>query len=90
MSDLKQMGRLALRVEGAYWRAYFALPDTMEGAIEVGGIAMAAITNNPTRKQAFMDMMREFVGEILAERLGQTPQWNDPVNAPEHERAGRA
>ncbi len=84
-----QMGRLALRVEGDWWVAYYAMPDTMAHAIDLGRILMVAVQDQ-TRKQAFMALMQHFVGDIILEKLGEAPDWNDPVPAPEHERAGRA
>lgn len=85
----KQMGRLALRVEGDWWVAYYAMPDTMADAIDLGRIRMAAVQDQG-RKQAFMALMREFIGDAFLANVSETPDWNDPVPAPEHERAGRA
>ena len=34
------IGRLAMRVEGELWSAYYAMPNTMEGAVFLGSIAM--------------------------------------------------
>lgn len=90
MADKQQIGRLAMRVEGRNWTAYYALTDTMDGALFLGSIAMAAVTDSPDRKQAFMDMMRDVVSDILEEKLGSRPDWNEPQGAHEHERAGRA
>lgn len=87
---MEQAGRLALRVEGNFWNAYFALPDTMEDAILLGGVAMAVVTGHPERKAAFMGLMREAVADILEHASGTRPTWNGAQAAPEHERAGRA
>ena len=86
----QQVGRLAMRHEGNYWVAYYALMGTMDGALEIGRIAMAAVVDDPDRKAAFMKMMRSVVTVILQARTGLRCGWNDPVAAPEHERAGRA
>lgn len=90
----QQMGRLAMREEGHFWVAYYALPDTMEGAVLLGQVAMAAVSGPEgfERKQTFMGMMRDFVGDIIAERIGYRPEWPEPEGrpAPERERAGRA
>jgi hypothetical protein len=86
--DEVPMGRLALRVEGENWNAYYALPDTMEGAIFLGSIRMGAVANNAARKRAFMDLMRDIVAEILQDVCGERPTWNEPERAPEHERGG--
>jgi hypothetical protein len=80
-----QIGRLALRVEGLNWNAYYALPDTMEGAIPLGSIRFGAVCNNLKRKQAFMDLMQGIVAEILKKRFGVGAAWTYEI-APEHER----
>jgi hypothetical protein len=84
-----QVGRLALRVEGAAWNAYYAMPDTMEGALWLGSIAMATVADNPERKEAFMDLMKGIVGEFLNDFYQQPVTWPDPPQrAPERERSG--
>lgn len=88
MTTPQTPGRLAFREEGAHWNAYFAAPDTMVGAIWLGGIAMRFIENNKVRKSVFMAMMRDAVGDILLEITGERPEWPEPEGrpAPEHER----
>ncbi len=86
--DKQQVGRLALRVEGDWWVAYYALPDTMDGAFEMGRIAMGLVQDR-RRKQAFMDLMRDGVAEFLQDMTGERPDFELRA-APEHERAGRA
>lgn len=88
MSDKpQQVGRLALRVEGDWWVAYYALPDTMKDAMELARIRMG-IVQDQRRKQAFMDLLRDVIGEFLEATVGARPDF--VVNsAPEHERAGR-
>lgn len=87
---MQKMGRLALRVEGEHWNAYYALPDTMEGAIWLGSIAMRFVQDEK-RKNQFIAMMREAVGDIIEEITGQRPSWPDGIQpAPQHERAKRA
>ena len=90
MTPANEAGRLAMRVEGNYWNAYFALPGTMDDALFLGGIAMAAVTGHPERKAAFMGLMQDAVADILEQASGTRPTWNEPQAAPEHERAGRA
>ena len=91
MDELQQIGRLALRHEGNFWNAYYALVGSMDGALLLGSIAMAAVTNNPDRKEAFMDMMRGVVSDLLEQNVGVRPDWPDePQTAPEHERAGHS
>lgn len=84
-----QVGRLAMRHEGNNWNAYYALTDSMEGAIPLGSIAMRFIVDRPDRKNAFMDFMREAVSDLIEEASGTRPVWPEgPHQAPEHERSG--
>ncbi len=90
MSVEKQIGRLAMRVEGTLWCAYYAMPNTMDGAVFLGSIAMAFV-EQPDRKEAFMALMREAVSDLIEERTGTRPTWpRGPEPAPEHERSGKA
>lgn len=82
------VGRCALRVEGDWWVAYFAEPATMKDAVEMGRIRMTVV-QDPARKQAFIDLMQSFVGDVIEERMGVRPDFGLGA-APEHERAGRA
>jgi hypothetical protein len=88
---MKEAGRLALRTEGDNWVAYYALSDTMKGAIFLGSIKIRFVQTE-ARKRQFMMMMREAVADILQEITGERPTWPEPQGhpAPEHERAGRA
>lgn len=78
--------RLAMRVEGRNWNAYIAKPDTMDGAIWIASIAMKFVENNKQRRDAFLALMQSAVGEALEEIVGTKPTWNEPMEAPEHER----
>lgn len=90
-ADKEQMGRLAMRVEGDFWNAYYALPNTMEGALLLGSIRMAFVQDF-TAKEIFMALMRDAVSAIIKERIGADAEWPEPHGrpAPEHERAGKA
>jgi hypothetical protein len=84
-----KVGRLAMRHEGASWNAYYAMTDSMADAIPLGSIAMRFIVNNPERKIAFMDFMRDAVSDLIEETTGVRPTWPEGAHAaPEHERAG--
>lgn len=87
-----QIGRLSFREEGGLWVAYYAMPNTMEGALFLGSIRMAFVVGvrGASKKQAFMTVMRDAVGDILEDKTGVRPTWNKPVTAPEHERGGRS
>ena len=86
-----QVGRLAMRVEGDFWVAYYALPNTMKDAIFLGSIQMAFVQDE-SAKQIFMALMRDAVSSIIKEQVGADPIWPDPNGrpAPANERAGRA
>lgn len=87
--SVQKIGRLAMRHEGNNWNAYYALPGTMDGAIFLGSIGMRFIANNPDRKAAFMDFMRDAVGDLIEELTGQRPVWPEGAHsAPESERSG--
>lgn len=93
--ELRKIGRLALRREGKYWCAYYAMPDTMNGALPLGRIRMTLVEGEGRRhsvnKQQFMDLMREAVSDIIEAATGVRPTWpTGPQGAPEHERAGNA
>jgi hypothetical protein len=78
-----------MRHEGSLWVGYYALPDTMNDALFLGSIRMALV-QDPNRKAAFMDLMREAVGDIIEEKTGHRPEWPHGVQpAPEHERGGQ-
>lgn len=90
MSKTVQVGRLAMRHEGQFWNAYYAMPNTMDGAVFLGSIAMRFVEQTD-RKDAFFDLMREAVGDIIEETTGTRPSWPDgPQRAPESERSGHA
>ena len=87
---LEEIGRLAMRREGDCWCAYYAMPSTMLGAVFLGSIRIAAVTDNDERKAAFMLMMRSIVADILEEATGLRPTWpDDPKPAPDNERTGK-
>lgn len=91
MTDHTQVGRLAMRVEGDLWVAYYALPNTMKDALFLGSIQMAFVQDEST-KQIFMALMRDAISLILKEKAGADASWPDPSGspAPAHEKGGRA
>lgn len=74
------IGRLAMRHEGDFWNAYYALPNSMEGAILLGSIAMRFVTRKK-RKDAFMELMKEAVADIIEETTGDRPAWPEKPRA---------
>lgn len=90
MSSKQQIGRLAMRVEGDWWVAYYAQQHTMEGALILGTISMAIVANK-ARKDAFMALMQAAISDLLSVAGGLHVHWpNPPQRAPESERSGRA
>lgn len=89
-TDSIEVGRLAFRQEGGRWVAYYAQQGTMDGAVEIGSINLPVVKNHPQLKQRFMDIMRDLVSEIIQVSMGIQPEWKEPIDAPEHEKAGSA
>jgi hypothetical protein len=90
MSKSKQVGRLAFRVEVDWWVAYYAHPDTMADALELGRVRLL-IVEDCRAKELFMALMRDAVSAIIKDATGADPIWPDPPRpAPENERAGKA
>ncbi len=81
MKGHAQIGRLALREEGDEWKAYYAMPDTMKDAILLGSIKLRFVAVEE-RKTAFMNLMREAVGDLIEEQIGVRPVWGGPKAAP--------
>lgn len=87
--EMQQMGRLAMRVEGDWWVAYYALPATMKDALELGRIRMGIVADW-RQKELFMALMKDAVSGIIKEKVGVDPEWPEARPAPEHERGGCA
>jgi len=85
---MNKIGRLALRVEGDCWNAYYAMPDTMKDAIWLGSIQMRFVADQ-ARKDMFMVLMVEAVADLIEEATGERPTMAERP-APEHEKSGRA
>jgi hypothetical protein len=85
-----QIGRLALRQEGEMWVAYYAQPETMDDAIELGRVRMSIVVHSTEARQAFIDLMSLAVGDQVEQVMGMRPVWGAPFTAPEHERSGTA
>lgn len=90
MSDSQRVGRLAMRHEGKFWNAYYAMPESMENAILLGSIAVRFVQTEE-RRNAFMLFMREAMADLIEETVGVRPTFPDgPMPAPETERSGHA
>ncbi|MEO1637766.1 MAG: hypothetical protein AAFU41_00795 [Pseudomonadota bacterium] len=91
MDDKTQIGRVAMRVseDGEWWHGYYAMPGTMEGALLLGSIRMQFVQDE-ARKQAFMSLMQEAIGDILEAEIGERPSHYNVAPGPAHEnRAAR-
>jgi len=84
-----EIGRLALRVEGDTWVAYYAHPDTMAGALILASVKLRFV-QTPERREAFMAVARNAVGDLVEEATGQRPHWSGITPAPEREKSGSA
>jgi hypothetical protein len=78
--------RIAFREEGNYWKAYLAQADSMEGAMLIGLIPLAAASEGNPLKQKFTDLMKEVLTDFMVATGAEIEGWNDPVSAPPHER----
>lgn len=82
-----QIGRLAMRAEGDNWNAYYAPLGTMKGAIFLGSIKMRFVQDSKRRKD-FMGIMKDAVADIVEEKIGTRPTWENEKPAPDSERSG--
>lgn len=91
MSDkTRQVGRLALRVQGPWWVAYYAMPDTMEGAIELGRIYMGAVRVSDEIADSFKETMKLTLRTFFERHLGaDVDHWVEET-ARDSERSGNA
>jgi len=81
--------RLAFREEGEFWNAYITSTDTMVGSLLLGSIRMAAVRRGSKARLAFMEAMKASLAAAIKETGVEVSGWNDPVEAPAHERTGR-
>jgi hypothetical protein len=85
-----QVGRLAIRTEGAFVNAYYAMPRTMDGALMLFGVSKEA-AQYPGVRDKIIELGQAIVTAILHDITGKVAQWpNAPEPAPEHERSGSA
>ena len=91
MPQKASVGRLALRVEGEWWNGYWApRHDSMEGAVQIASVRMTAAANDEKVKAAFIHFMQAAFASVVMDSTGLKAEWEKPVPAPEHERAGSA
>lgn len=87
---MMKFGRLAMRVEGDWWVAYYAKPDTMDGALRLGSVHMA-LARIPEVKQSTLDHFKLVTDHLVKAATGFDLEWPAaPQQAPEHEKSGNA
>lgn len=82
----KPVGRLALRHEGPMWNAYYTKPDSMEGGLLLGSIAMKFVAENPQRRSDFIAMMKTCLDDFFQDAFNERADWQEAIVAPDHER----
>jgi hypothetical protein len=65
-----------MRVEGEWWVAYYAMPDTMDNALELSRVRRT-IVGDPRRRDAYLVYIREAVGDYVEEVAGVRPVWEE-------------
>jgi hypothetical protein len=92
--DLQEriLGRLAFRIEGTMWNAYWAPGQhTLEGARLLGSIKVSLVSSRDGPVyDGFIQLMKKAFDSIVEEITGRTPEWSVLRDAPEHERGGTA
>lgn len=87
MNERLQALRLAFRTEGVWWVAYVAEPETMKDAFELGR-ARLQVVDDEERRQAFIQLMTSYLGDVIRDAGLNPPDSWDFRPAPESERAG--
>lgn len=86
----KSRFRIAMRVEGDWWVAYFAEPGSMDGAIEVARFPMR-VAGHLAVRDAILVLVQDLMKSLLSGVLGLGGVEDFEISsAPEHERAGRS
>ena len=88
--NTKKIGRLALRVEGPRWVAYFAATAGIDDAVEIGSILMSVVGRSSQCKEKFEELMQLAMVDVIYKASGMEAEWGDATVAPECERAGNA
>lgn len=91
MSDglVRMPCRLAIREEGKWVNAYFAIDNTMEGARFLGSLDIG-LAGDEKIFSAWKALMHDALSLIIEKIVGVKPVFGGEEKAPEHERAGNA
>jgi hypothetical protein len=69
---MRRVGRIAFRIEGSKWVAYWTLLDgdiSVDDAIWLGAIHMALVQDD-ARRRTFMELVQNAVLEIVPDMVG--------------------
>lgn len=72
-----KIGRVAFREEGPMWNAYYARPDTMDGAILLGSLAMSIARASQEAETAFINAIHAGVTAQIREALDAEAEWDE-------------
>lgn len=86
--DLLQFGRIAIRHEGRWVRAYLAKSDTMDGALLMGSILAVMCQEQPKTFEMFKALMEYVMSTVIKDVSGLDVAEFITQKAPEHEKAG--
>jgi hypothetical protein len=90
MRRRQEVGRIAFRVEGDWWNAYWTpRQDSMNEAVHLGSVRMS-LAVAPDVKASFMEAMKQAFAVATKDALGVAPEFGDAEHASERERSGRA
>ena len=82
----RALARLAMRAENGYWCAYYAPPDTMDGAILLGSIKITVIIEKPARREQFLALMHDVMRGAIKDACGKRADIVERKPASPHER----
>lgn len=85
--DVPEFMRIAIRKEGTMVNAYFAAPNTMEGAKLVASIN-AKFINTDEKFNVWRKLLQDGFNSAIKGALGLEAAEFVTVRAPEHERSG--
>lgn len=69
-----KIGRLAMRHEGDFWCAYYAIPEQWETRVLLGSIRMSLIENHRGYRDIFLTLMSDAVANLVEEITGIKPE----------------
>lgn len=97
--ELRQIGHLAIRQEGVWWKAYYVLSqdETAKNSaaadapapIMLGSIRFSAIRDNVARRREFITCMRGIIDDLMIGLFGTPGYWPRPMPEPTDEQPPR-